>query len=70
LLSDVNSESQMDLVYENKGCSETMKQTRGLQVLGMTINPICERRLGKPHTYIHTYLPTFVVVEGQGGIFP
>jgi hypothetical protein len=36
----------MEMGYEQRCQSEVIRQTKGSKVLGMAVNPICERRIG------------------------
>jgi hypothetical protein len=36
----------IEMVYEQRCQSEVIRQTKGSKVLGMAVNPVCERRIG------------------------
>lgn len=54
---EMNSETQLEIGYDHKCSSEPVRQTRGLQILGMSVNPICERRIA---LYLNTGKIVFV----------
>jgi hypothetical protein len=45
-MGSVTADSFMEMCYEQRCQSEVVRQTKGLKVLGMAVNPVCERRIG------------------------
>jgi len=42
----VTADVFMEMGYEQRCQSEVVRQTKGSKVLGMAVNPVCERRIG------------------------
>jgi hypothetical protein len=45
-MGSVTADVFMEMAYEQRCQSEVIRQTKGSKVLGMAVNPVCERRLG------------------------
>jgi hypothetical protein len=45
-MGSVTADVFMEMGYEQRCQSEVVRQTKGLKVLGMAVNPVCERRIG------------------------
>ena len=42
----VTADVFMEMGYEQRCQSEVVRQTKGSKILGMAVNPVCERRIG------------------------
>jgi hypothetical protein len=45
-MGSITADVFMEMGYEQRSQSEVIRQTKGLKVLGMAVNPVCERRIG------------------------
>ncbi|XP_046385283.1 WD repeat-containing protein 11-like [Ischnura elegans] len=57
-------ETLLEVAYEQRCQSEPMRQTKGTKVLGMSVNPMCERRVA---LFLTTGKVVFLEMKRQGG---
>lgn len=53
----ISTETFFEMGYEQRCQSEVIRHTKGSKVLGLSINPICERKLGSYYMLFYLTLP-------------